>query len=108
MPSAGVSATQLADTQKLLTQLEKALPPAQWQSENATLEQAARAVVGYLTAVIHAIDAGNVNQFQDTAALEASAESRFCAPVAQLNADPSQLFPPLIPLNSNLCAATTS
>jgi hypothetical protein len=96
-------AAQLADARTLLTQLAAATPPVRWQTQHVALQQAVHGLITLLTEQLAAVNAGDVTRLMGAKSLAITSLPLFCAPIAQLNAGPPPLAPPLHAPDPSFC-----
>jgi hypothetical protein len=106
-PCRPVEMTTIAATQAVLDHLAMVSPPARWQTADHELKQALQAGIAFLAAKIHAIDDQSVSEYlaaENNQGVQAG--KLFCDPIAQFNAGPPPLSPPLLPPVLGLCQST--
>lgn len=72
--------------QTLADQLQRAVPPARWQTAHHDLRTAVQATVNIYTARVEAIDAGSTSQFDALIPQTHAVLSQYCSPIELINA----------------------
>jgi hypothetical protein len=88
--------TEQAAAQVLSAHLASATPPPRWQTQHTTLTVATQGIVTWTTTQLQAIEAQNVARFVGNSSPVLDEGTAFCDPIAQINAGPPRVSPPLV------------
>jgi hypothetical protein len=95
-------AASMAAAQVLQTQLAGATPPARWQAQHTALQNGVQSYFTYIATLVHDIDTGNVDDYNNVSQAR-RLQNSFCEPIAQINAGPPQVIPPLPGFEDLIC-----
>jgi hypothetical protein len=100
--------TELAAAQALSTHLASATPPLRWQRQGNALKAATQGIIALATTQLQAIAARSQALLGDSYTAGVDVGAAFCDPIAQINAGPPRLSPPLLVLQNAINAGGIS